>query len=149
MSLFQSLSKNAWKWACKNIIIDSDVVHLVHVFNKTSISTYDFVSKDYHKLLELEAEYHKKVEEISASLLRKMIHEAKEAGCKADLKSKVLEKGEKSPKQVIQDHCDKTEGAAMLIVSSRGAGALGRAFVGSVSDYLVHNVKIPVVVVKN
>mmetsp|Transcript_28108 Transcript_28108/g.52492 ORF Transcript_28108/g.52492 Transcript_28108/m.52492 type:complete len:100 (-) Transcript_28108:187-486(-) len=36
----------------------------------------------------------------------------------------------------------------MLVCGSRGMGALGRAFIGSVTDYLVHNCECAVIVVK-
>ncbi|KAJ3355935.1 hypothetical protein HDU83_002220 [Entophlyctis luteolus] len=36
--------------------------------------------------------------------------------------------------------------ADMLIIGSRGLGAFKRAFLGSVSDYLVHNLKVPVII---
>mmetsp|Transcript_32127 Transcript_32127/g.54435 ORF Transcript_32127/g.54435 Transcript_32127/m.54435 type:complete len:98 (+) Transcript_32127:934-1227(+) len=35
-----------------------------------------------------------------------------------------------------------------LVCGSRGMGAIGRALVGSVADYLVHNSKISTVIVK-
>ncbi|KNC73820.1 hypothetical protein SARC_13623, partial [Sphaeroforma arctica JP610] len=37
---------------------------------------------------------------------------------------------------------------AMLVVGSRGMGAIKRALIGSVSDYCVHHSDIPVIVVK-
>mmetsp|Transcript_28217 Transcript_28217/g.39250 ORF Transcript_28217/g.39250 Transcript_28217/m.39250 type:complete len:128 (+) Transcript_28217:396-779(+) len=43
----------------------------------------------------------------------------------------------------VQEH--KPE---MLICGSRGMGAIGRAFLGSVSDYLMHNASCTVMVVK-
>mmetsp|Transcript_31585 Transcript_31585/g.51091 ORF Transcript_31585/g.51091 Transcript_31585/m.51091 type:complete len:133 (+) Transcript_31585:522-920(+) len=36
----------------------------------------------------------------------------------------------------------------MLICGSRGMGAMGRAFLGSTSDYLMHNCKCTIIVVK-
>lgn len=38
--------------------------------------------------------------------------------------------------------------ANALIIGSRGLGAFKRAFLGSVSDYIVHHSQVPVVVVK-
>lgn len=37
----------------------------------------------------------------------------------------------------------------MVVVGSRGLGAVGRTFLGSVSDYLVHHLSVPVLVVKH
>ena len=36
--------------------------------------------------------------------------------------------------------------ADMLVIGSRGLGAFKRAFLGSVSDYLVHHLTIPVII---
>ena len=36
----------------------------------------------------------------------------------------------------------------LLICGSRGMGAMGRAFIGSVSDYLMHNVSCTIMIVK-
>mmetsp|Transcript_15658 Transcript_15658/g.29560 ORF Transcript_15658/g.29560 Transcript_15658/m.29560 type:complete len:100 (-) Transcript_15658:133-432(-) len=42
----------------------------------------------------------------------------------------------------------KQKDVDMLVCGSRGMGAMGRAFIGSVADYLVHNLSCAVVVVK-
>ncbi|KAM3274099.1 hypothetical protein ACQJBY_043343 [Aegilops geniculata] len=39
-------------------------------------------------------------------------------------------------------------GAGLLVVGSRGLGAVGRAFLGSVSDYCAHHASCPVMVVR-
>jgi nucleotide-binding universal stress UspA family protein len=38
--------------------------------------------------------------------------------------------------------------AAALVMGSRGLGAFKRAFLGSVSDYIVHHSEVPVIIVK-
>ena len=40
-------------------------------------------------------------------------------------------------------------GASAIIMGSRGLGAFKRAFLGSVSDYLVHHASVPVIIVKD
>ena len=37
--------------------------------------------------------------------------------------------------------------AKMIVVGSRGVGAIRRTLLGTVSDYVIHNVDIPVVIV--
>uniref|UniRef100_A0A7S2THU5 UspA domain-containing protein n=1 Tax=Lotharella oceanica TaxID=641309 RepID=A0A7S2THU5_9EUKA len=51
-------------------------------------------------------------------------------------------------KRAIVDYT-KTEKADVLLCGSRGMGAVGRVFLGSVSDYLVHNCDCSVVIVKH
>jgi len=107
----------------------------------------DYASKSYRKIMELEQEFMKEVKEISKKILKDLRKEAEKNGCKADISSKVLEKGEGGAKQTIADYVAKHR-PACLVVSSRGAGAVGRALVGSVSDFLVHNAICPVIVVR-
>ncbi|CAM8952093.1 unnamed protein product [Rhodiola kirilowii] len=51
------------------------------------------------------------------------------------------------PKEVI---CEATEQmhVDLLVMSSRGLGAIKRAFLGSVSDYCVHHANCPILIVK-
>ena len=46
-------------------------------------------------------------------------------------------------------HTHTDENADILILGSRGMSALKKAFVGSVSEYCVHHVACPVIVVRN
>jgi nucleotide-binding universal stress UspA family protein len=43
----------------------------------------------------------------------------------------------------------KSEGAALLVLGSRGMGYVRRTFLGSVSDFCVHHCKVPVIVCRN
>mmetsp|Transcript_4315 Transcript_4315/g.8541 ORF Transcript_4315/g.8541 Transcript_4315/m.8541 type:complete len:118 (+) Transcript_4315:390-743(+) len=52
-----------------------------------------------------------------------------------------------SAKHAILDYSDKTR-PSMLVCGSRGLGAMGRMFLGSTSDFLVHNCKCTVMIVK-
>ncbi|XP_056164080.1 universal stress protein A-like protein [Syzygium oleosum] len=51
------------------------------------------------------------------------------------------------PKEAICEAAEKLD-IQLLILGSHGRGAIQRAFLGSVSDYCVHNAKCPVLVVK-
>ncbi len=46
-------------------------------------------------------------------------------------------------------HTRTDENADILILGSRGLSAIKKAFVGSVSEYCVHHVQCPVIVVRN
>ncbi|KAJ6796724.1 universal stress protein A-like protein isoform X1 [Iris pallida] len=52
------------------------------------------------------------------------------------------------PKEAICEAAEKLK-INLLILGNHGRGALQRAFLGSVSNYCVHNAKCPVLVVKN
>ncbi|HEV3213529.1 MAG TPA: universal stress protein [Acidimicrobiales bacterium] len=43
--------------------------------------------------------------------------------------------------------CEESVGAAMLVVGSRGHGAVGSLLLGSVSNYVVHHAPCPIVIV--
>lgn len=50
------------------------------------------------------------------------------------------------PKHSILKAVDKYE-ANLVVMGSRGLGALSRAILGSVSDYVLHHVNVPVIIV--
>nr|XP_027097011.1 universal stress protein A-like protein [Coffea arabica] len=52
------------------------------------------------------------------------------------------------PKDAIREEAVERLNIQLLVVGSHGRGALKRAFLGSVSNYCVHNMKCPVLVVK-
>ncbi|GMY18377.1 universal stress protein a-like protein [Fagus crenata] len=51
------------------------------------------------------------------------------------------------PKEVIREAVEKLN-IQLLVLGSHGRGAIKRAFLGSVSNYCVHHVKCPVLVVR-
>uniref|UniRef100_A0A7N0RIK8 UspA domain-containing protein n=1 Tax=Kalanchoe fedtschenkoi TaxID=63787 RepID=A0A7N0RIK8_KALFE len=51
------------------------------------------------------------------------------------------------PKEMICEAADQMR-ADLLVMSSRGLGAIKRAFLGSVSDYCVHHATCPILIVK-
>ncbi|KAJ3673240.1 hypothetical protein LUZ60_006614 [Juncus effusus] len=54
---------------------------------------------------------------------------------------------EGEPKDALCDAAEQVH-ADLLVVGSRGLGMLKRAFLGSVSDYVAHHAKCPVLIVK-
>mmetsp|Transcript_4456 Transcript_4456/g.8121 ORF Transcript_4456/g.8121 Transcript_4456/m.8121 type:complete len:112 (-) Transcript_4456:88-423(-) len=111
------------------------------------MSAVDFVTSDYKKLLELNDKWHQKVKDTAGDMLVKHAKRARENGCKCGIKMKVVELGNGSVKHTLLNYVE-TAKAKMVVMGSRGAGAFGRAFVGSVSDFCVHNSPVSVVVVK-
>lgn len=74
---------------------------------------------------------------------------AKSLGFKPD-EMKLLEgkPSMSSAKQALLEYTIQTQ-PLMIICCSRGLGAMGRMFLGSTSDFLVHNCKCSVVIVKS
>jgi len=80
-------------------------------------------------------------------LLRRMAARSHEKGFKpSSLKILMVPIG-LSGKATLCDFADD-HNPSLFICGSRGLGIMGRAFVGSTSDYLIHNAKCPVMIVK-
>jgi len=80
-------------------------------------------------------------------LLRRMAARSHEKGFKpSSLKILMVPIG-LSGKATLCDFADD-HNPSLFICGSRGLGVMGRAFVGSTSDYLIHNAKCPVMIVK-
>jgi len=62
------------------------------------------------------------------------------------LKFKLFKEENNRPGEVICKLAED-EKAQLIVMGSRGMGALRRTFLGSVSDYCVHHAHIPVVIV--
>ncbi|THU71907.1 hypothetical protein C4D60_Mb04t06470 [Musa balbisiana] len=80
--------------------------------------------------------------ELSLSLLEKAKEICIQHGVVAETISEVGD-----PKEAICEAVEKLK-IDLLIVGSHGKGAIQRVFLGSVSNYCVHNAKCPVLVVK-
>ncbi|KAJ1552321.1 hypothetical protein HK405_011781, partial [Cladochytrium tenue] len=132
-------SAYAFDWAVQNIIRPAtDQVVLLNVRPNVSVpavygTLYVDFSKDFEKL---EAANRKE----SHDLLRAFA--ARVPPGKFNLRGVAL-RGD--PRDELA-YKVKDIGADMLIIGSRGLGAIKRTFLGSVSDYLVHHLSIPVII---
>ncbi|KAI9365975.1 hypothetical protein DFJ73DRAFT_806517 [Zopfochytrium polystomum] len=134
-----SYSEYAFNWAIQNIIRpETDQIVLLNVRPVVSIpAVYGTLYVDYSKEFE-EMETANRKE--SHDLLRAFA--AKVPANKYNMRGVAL-RGD--PRDEIAYKVEDIK-ADMLIVGSRGLGALKRAFLGSVSDYLVHHLKVPVLI---
>ncbi|XP_073137849.1 uncharacterized protein [Henckelia pumila] len=66
------------------------------------------------------------------------------AGARVQANTSILEG---DPKEMICEAAEQMN-ADLIVVGSRGLGKIMRAFLGSVSDYVVHQAKCPVLIVK-
>ncbi|EGD73308.1 hypothetical protein PTSG_05024 [Salpingoeca rosetta] len=131
-------SHEALKWTLANMYQDGDIIHLVHCFRPLQPAVgphYSYVPTE-----EEQANWRRQ----QAKVLEENMVEAKKLKADVHYKS-VLIAGD--PRDEIIAYGEK-EGAVAIVVGNRGRGALKRAFLGSVSSYLVHHSQnIPVVVV--
>jgi nucleotide-binding universal stress UspA family protein len=133
-------SQYCFEWAMTNVVRPSDLVVLISVRPIATVPGPFGVSladtADYLAQIEEEHRRH------SHALLQQYAQHLKKAkiSCKAiamrgDPRDELVRK-------VGELHAD------MLIMGSRGMGALKRTFLGSVSDHVIHHCACPVVIVK-
>ncbi|KAL3510767.1 hypothetical protein ACH5RR_030168 [Cinchona calisaya] len=129
----------ALEWAVKNLhesILNS---HLV-VFTAQPSSEYSYIHAMEPRELRREVQEDQKKTAIS------LLENAREICNKHGITPEVVtEVGD--PKDAIREAVERLN-IQLLVIGSHGRGALKRAFLGSVSNYCVHNVKCPVLVVK-
>ncbi|KAF3785509.1 Universal stress A-like protein [Nymphaea thermarum] len=81
-------------------------------------------------------------EHIAGKLLERAASECNQKHVRAELRT-----AEGEPKEVICEVAEQLH-ADLVVVGSRGLGTIKRAFLGSVSDYVAHHAKCPVLIVK-
>ncbi|KAJ3218722.1 hypothetical protein HDU67_004242 [Dinochytrium kinnereticum] len=132
-------SEYAFSWALQNIVRpETDQIVLLNVRPAVSLpAVYGTLYVDFGKEFEAIEAANKQE---SHNLLR--AYAAKLPPNKYNVRGVAL-RGD--PRDEIAYKVEDVK-ADMLVVGSRGLGAFKRAFLGSVSDYLVHHVKCPVVI---
>lgn len=92
-------------------------------------------------------EYYEGSREFEKKKVERIRHEVLE-NLFSDMAGRVaFETAEGHPVQVICDVAQRVD-ADLIVIGSKGAGAINRAFVGSVCNGVVHKSKVPVLVVK-
>ncbi|CAL1392561.1 unnamed protein product [Linum trigynum] len=91
---------------------------------------------------ELVASVQENQKKLTAALLDKAKQICSAHGVEAETETEVGD-----PKEVICEAAEK-HGVKLLVLGSHSRGPIQRAFLGSVSNYCVHNAKCPVLVVK-
>ncbi|KAL8593455.1 hypothetical protein ACOMHN_037289 [Nucella lapillus] len=133
----------ALEWYKENLHRPNYHVTLIHVpelnemlhSTRWANSVYVFDRKMLQELLEEEKSRITKE-------LEKFGHKLKSVGLGGKVKSVAAAR----PGEGIVREC---QGANLVVVGSRGLGAVRRTFLGSVGDFLVHHCHCPVVVVKH
>ncbi|CAM8884229.1 unnamed protein product [Rhodiola kirilowii] len=135
-------SHYALRWALQNLESIKDAkVYILTVLPVADIG-YIYASTLGNTAPELIQIVQENQRKVAALLLDKAKNICAEYGIDAET---VSEPGD--PKEVICEAAEKYN-VQLLVVGSRGHNAIKRAFLGSVSNYCVHNAKCPVLVVK-
>lgn len=127
-------SEQAFEWFMENIYHEEDRIILIHVVEQLHLP---FLA-DAMVLEEWKHEV-QKIEEKLKAFEKKYLDRCKDF--KIPVKFRV-EEGK--PGEKICEAAQK-EKAMLIVMSSRGSGLLRRTVLGSVSNYVIHHTKIPVV----
>ncbi|GBG84194.1 hypothetical protein CBR_g38165 [Chara braunii] len=135
-------SFHALRWAIDHVLRrESDTVTLLHVQQQATLYAGP-AGPSYFVPSEVLRTFKERNDVVTRSVTLK----AKDACDKARIASMVrVAVGD--PRDVICEQLEMLD-ADLLIMGSRGLSAIGRTFLGSVSDYCVNHAKCPVVVVR-
>lgn len=138
-------SKAAFEWSLNNFIDSSKHTLTLFTVVEPPIQTgYYYASSSAIYLPSFLDEQYSKATEEASRVLRD--YQSRVEQRFKDLKCEMIV-GRGEIRDEIVDFVDASQ-ADLLIVGSRGLGVLKRTFVGSTSDYCVHHVNCPVIIVK-
>eukprot|EP00296_Roombia_truncata_P002534 JP438526.1.p1 GENE.JP438526.1~~JP438526.1.p1 ORF type:complete len:146 (-),score=19.92 JP438526.1:23-460(-) len=131
-------SNKSYEWT-KQIILPEDELVLTHVRADLAAELVSVMNESTGTLI---AQIEQETEQASKVLVGKF-----EGQCKADgiNYSSLMLKGD-AKQQIVR--AVREADCALLVIGSRGLGAMGRLFLGSVSDYCLHHCHSPVLIVR-
>lgn len=132
-------SEYAFDFYAENIHKEGDRMILVHVPEYSNIISTSSLLTDPNIVSDLLRDSEERISDLVEKYSKKM----KEKHLSGHVKQQIGKPGE----AIIE--ATKEEGAAMLILGTRGMGRLRRTFTGSVSDYCIHHSDIPVIVCRH
>lgn len=131
----------AFDWYIENMWRNDDMIVLVHCPEAPRLPTFSFKSgigppvDEWKKILDdMNARTRKLEEDYETTCITKK------------LKFKVRGEAMKNPGEGIIKICDE-ERAHAIVMGTRGIGGVKRAFLGSVSEYVMRNSHVPVTIV--
>ncbi|XP_031569611.1 uncharacterized protein LOC116304096 [Actinia tenebrosa] len=139
-------SDEAFNFYCDNLHKAGDLILVIHAFEMPTMpaAPYPYGFAYYEEWSNLV----KKADEEANEMLRVIGEKCKEHSKKDDKYKFELYKEGGRAGEIICNFA-KEKGAEFIVLGSRGLGTIRRTFLGSVSDYCVHNAHIPVVVVRS
>ncbi|KAJ7392197.1 hypothetical protein OS493_013571 [Desmophyllum pertusum] len=127
-------SEQAFEWFMENIYCEGDQVILLHVVEQPHLP---FLA-DAMVIEEWKHEV-QKIEEKLKVLEKKYIDRCKELKIAMRFKVEQGKPGEKICEMALK------EKATLIVLGSRGSGLIRRTVLGSVSNYVIHHTKIPII----
>ncbi|CAH8664844.1 unnamed protein product [Dicrocoelium dendriticum] len=135
-------SERAFMWYLDNIMKPGDGLYLTHIVEPLSPGmNYSLASKSPA----MKEDFTRHINELvdtGRSLKSKFLSRCESQQLQARFSIHVGTKPGEHIVRLAQD-----QNAHMIIIGNRGIGSMKRALLGSVSDYVLHNAKVPVVVV--
>ncbi|PFX23260.1 uncharacterized protein LOC111333196 [Stylophora pistillata] len=134
-------SARAFQWYVKNMCnAETDRVLVVHAYERPAMAVYPYAhGHAYYEALQLSLKKDKKeLEELWQNFEGKCKH--------YKLNYKLFKEESSRPGEAICKVASD-EDAHVIVVGSRGCGTLRRTFLGSVSDYCLHQAHIPVAII--
>ncbi|PKI33598.1 hypothetical protein CRG98_046009 [Punica granatum] len=131
-------SRYALSWALRNLL--SSDSHLI-IFSAQPVLefSYFFITSTYADLV---SDLQENLKSATLALLKEAKDVCSQHGIVSETATEVGQ-----PKEVICEAVKKHD-IQLLVMGSHGRGAIQRAFLGSVSDYCIHNAKCPVLVIR-
>ncbi|VDO01022.1 unnamed protein product [Rodentolepis nana] len=136
-------AKYAFRWYLKHSRMPDDGVTFLHIFEAPSLTAFSLNSLGSVPVEEWNKKLREKVDKV-----RQLEEDYTAEGQAAALNCAFLSKpAEKIGEGIIRAAQDMH--ANLIIMGTRGLGAVSRALLGSVSDFVIHQGVVPVTVVPN
>ena len=141
-------SKFAFQWTLENIVKpDQDELTIFTVVEPPIQSGYYYAASGAIYVPSFIDEQYQKATDEAISCLRSYEHTLNAWFKDTPVKSeKIVGKGE--VRDEIVDYAERNK-MDLVVMGSRGMGTLKRTFIGSTSDYCIHHLTCPVIIVKN
>ncbi|XP_048740412.1 uncharacterized protein LOC125654493 [Ostrea edulis] len=131
----------AFAWYCENVHRAGD--NVVVVFGAEYKVSFMPGQVSDTKLKQIQEEMSKEQKRVEG-LTNKYVSQLREK----NIKGEATPITGKKPEEAIISKAEEV-GASMIVMGTRGLGTIRRTLMGSVSDYVVHHSKMPVIVVRD
>nr|XP_039273091.1 universal stress protein YxiE-like [Styela clava] len=134
-------AEKAYDWYVKSLHKPDNTVFLLHVKDVPKLPTFSFTEAGAfpaEEITKIMTKHNEDVNKLENTYTVKL-------GQKKIKNKILLESSGGSPGQCIVDKAKENK-VDLIIMGSRGLGTVRRTILGSVSDYVVHHTKIPILI---